>query len=353
MIRFTLCVCQFGLFALPAQAAFTSLYVFGDGVCTTTTGPGGSSYYGRSYSNGRIWIEVLAQRQGLAYESNKNWSYFGHSSSDLVVNVGNFAAPPDAGTALFVIWVDDADFVYNVQNYGTNSTTWRNALNRSLTNHFKALTNLYAKGARTVVMPNAVDLTKAPNYVGTAAGVKSFIRQRVIEFNSGFAATVNQAMASLPGLEIYVPDVFSLLDDVVANPADYGLTNALYRGQSIAALDDPALNNKALNGPGTNYIFWDYLDPTAKFHAVLADEVQQLITPVQFRALTALGGSTRLELANIPVGRNGFVESSSDFVIWTTAASIVSTNVTQSGVVPDTEPLQFYRLRFPFAWTWP
>ena len=32
-------------------------------------------------------------------------------------------------------------------------------MNLSLTNHFVAITNLYAKGARTLIMPNAVDFT--------------------------------------------------------------------------------------------------------------------------------------------------------------------------------------------------
>ena len=335
------------------HADFTSLYVFGDGVCTTTNGPGGTSYYGKTYSNGRVWVEVLAQRQGLTYETNKNKSYFGHDSFALVANVNSFAAPPDANTALFVVWVNDADFVYNVQNYGTNITTWTNALNQSLTNHFKAITNLYAKGTRTMVMPTAVDITKVPNYVNLAPARKSFIRQRTLDYNNGFVLTLNQAMASYPGLKIYIPDLFTLLDNVVANAADYGLTTALYQGQSVAALDDPALSNKSLNGPGANYIFWDYLDPTAKLHARIADEVQQLIAPVQITAITSLGDSNRLDLANIPIGRNGSVEGSTNFAIWTTAATLISTNAMQTNFVPNAGPLQFYRLQFPFTWSWP
>ena len=167
----------FGPVVFAAQAAFTSLYVFGDGVCTTTNGPGGSYYYGKRYCNGQVWVEVLAQRQGLTYESNKNWSYYGHYTSQLVTNVNNFAAP-DASNALFVVWCADADFVWNVQNYGTNMTQWTNAINQSLTNHFKAITNLYhAKGARTLIMPNAVDLTKVPFYLNYT-NQQNFIRQR-------------------------------------------------------------------------------------------------------------------------------------------------------------------------------
>jgi hypothetical protein len=58
-------------------------------------------------------------------------------------------------------------------------------------------------------------------------------------------------------------------------------------------------------------------------------------------------------MASIPIGEDGFVEASSNLVSWATAANIDSTNLTQSILVPAAGPLQFYRLRFPFSWTWP
>ena len=339
------------------QAAFTSLYVFGDGVCTTTNSPGGTYYYGNRYSNGRVWIEVLAQRQRLIYESNKNWSFFGHYSPTLVTNLNNFVAPGDAGSALFVVWVNNADFVFDVTQYApyasNNLATWTNAINQSLSNHLTAIQILYAKGARTLIMPNAADLTKVPFYVGLSASNKSFIRQRIVDFNIEFAARLNQARASLPNLTIYSPDIFALIDNLIAAPGDYGLTNALFNGQSIDALSDPTLADKSLNGPGANYIFWDYLDPTARTHVVLADASQQLLSPARINSITPGAGSNRLELANVPIGRNGFVDGCTNLLTWTSAQSFISTNATQTILVPVLGPLGFYRLRFPFSWTWP
>jgi phospholipase/lecithinase/hemolysin len=341
----------------PAKAAFTSLYVFGDGVSTTTNGPGGSAYYGKRYSNGRVWVEVLAQWQGLSYVSNRNWSYFGHYSPNLVTNINNFPAPPDANTALFVVWVNNADFVYSMSNYApyttNNIAAWTNGINRSLTNHLKAIQTLYAKGARTLIMPNAVDITKVPYYVGLNPPSKSFVRQRVIDFNSAFAAMLAQARSSLPGITIHSPDIFALLDDMLTRPADYGLTNALYNGLSVDALSDPALTDKSLNGPGASYVFWDYLDPTAKVNMVIADEVQQLSSPVRIDTLTSLNGSTRLHAANIPIGRSGFVDGSTNLGNWVAETGFDSTNSMQTIPVPASAPLHFYRLRFPFSWSWP
>jgi len=375
-----------GSAVVSAQTAFTSLYIFGDGVSTTTNNSsGGQFYYGLRYSNGRVWVELLAQQLGLtnnywystngsphvsytnlsasstnwSYSSN-NWSYFGDYSSNLVQNVNNFTAPTNANTALFVIWVINADFVYNISHYSpytsNNIAAWTNAINHSLTNHWKAITNLYfAKGARTLIMPNAVDITETPTYSVMATNYKSFIRQRVIDFNTAFPTLLNQARASLPGITIYEPDFFTLLDNVLTNATAYGLTNALLNGLSIDALDDPSLSDVSLNGPGANYIWWDKEDPTAKFNAVMADVVQQLISPVQISNFTALKGSNQLVMANVPIGQNGLVLSCTNLAMpnWQTNATFVSSNTTQTIFLTPSDPQCFYRLEFPYTWSWP
>jgi phospholipase/lecithinase/hemolysin len=354
LVRWIACLLLSGLAAHPAQAAFSSLYAFGDGVCTTTDNVSGpaSLYYGNRYCNGRIWIEVLAQRQGLAYDPAKNWSYFGHYSSNLVEHVSQFSPPADANTSLFVVWVNDADFVDDMSKIypSLDAAVWSNAMTSSLANHLQVLTNLYAKGARTLVMPNAADITKTPQYSGLPAADKSFIRQRVIDFNAGFAAMLDQARASLPGAQIYVPDIFALLDQLAAHPADYGLVNP-----GIDAVEDPNLTDYSLNGPGADYLFWDAFDPTAKAHAVIAGVMQQMISPASISALTLLNGSNQLAVANLPIGLNGSVDGTSNLAsgTWTPVTDFDSTNATQTISVQATGPWQFYRLRFPFAWSWP
>ena len=166
----------------------------------------------------------------------------------------------------------------------------------------------------------------------------------------------------VPALQ-FRPRTFSaLLDNVLTNAAYYGLTNALSsRGFSIDAYDDPSIPNLTLNGPGTNYIFWDSIDPTAKFHAVLADITQQLISPVQISQITSLNGSNQLDVANVPIGQNGLVLGCTNLLTpsWTTnmlsngTNTFVSTNTTQTVFVPASGPQWFYRLKFPYTWSWP
>ncbi len=362
----------FGLVVSQAKAAFTSLYIFGDTVSTTTTGPGGSSlYYGNRYCNGRVWVEVLAQRQGIPYDASKNNSYYDHDSALLVTEINSFAPTNSITNALFIIWVNDADFSDILSQTTTPKiippyTTaqlplWTNEFDLLLTNHFQVITNLYAKGVRTLIMPNAVDLTEVPGYVYylTNSSDKLFFQQQVMVFDAAFTNTLNSAKAVCPGLKIYVPDFFTLLNNVVSNSAYYGVTNALdNNGKSVDAItanSEGLLPNINTNGPGTNFIFWDYLDPTAKVHEIMADTAQQIISPVQISQITSRNGTNQLTLANVPVGLNGIVQGTTNLAPanWTSVTNFSSTNSAQSVLVLVSGPSQFYRLSFPFAWTWP
>lgn len=359
LYHFTVCFCLLVIMGVnQARAAFTSFYVFGDSVSSTTNGPGGQFYYstnGLRWSNGRVWVEVLAQRQGLSCDPEKNWSYYDHNSAELLPHILSIPTPTNAASALVVVWVNNADFVnyMGVIYPSLNSTTWANAINLSLINHYKVITNLYAKGIRTLVMPNAVDISKIPQFVFIAPANKVFIRQRVMDFNTGFALLVNSLTATVPDLKIIVPDVFALLDDVLIHTADYGMTNALYLGQSIDALEDPLLADLSLNGPGANYVFWDYQAPTAKFHMHIADKAQQLLSPPHISNILSVNTSNQLDMASLPIGRNGFVEVSTNFINWSTSATVTTTNLNQSVLVNAPGDRGFYRLRFPFLWSWP
>jgi hypothetical protein len=134
------------------------------------------------------------------------------------------------------------------------------------------------------------------------------------------------------------------------------VTNALSpKGHSIDVIDDDSLNNKYTNGPGTNYIFWDPQDPTAKVHAWMGNLAQQLISPVLISNFTVLNGSNQLDMANVPIGQNGLVLGCTNLSTpnWTTNAAFVSSNATQTVFVTPSGPQLFYRLSFPYSWTWP
>ena len=343
-----------------AAGEFTSLYAFGDGVCTTTgnkaSGSLASLYYGNRYCNGSVWIEVLARWQGLAYNAANNISYFGQDSGELITNITAFTPPSDVGTSLFVVWCNNADLVEfsqtNAPPYDSSDmNAWTTFINQAVTRHTQAVTQLYNKGARTLVMPNSVNITAAPYYNGMNANDASFLRQRAIQYNAAFSSAMSTLAASKQGLRIYQPDTFTFFAQVLATPSDYGLVNP-----GIDAITN--LGNPSLTGPGASYIFWDYIHPTAKFQIHLANLVQSQIQPVKVSGITSNGISTQLQLSNVPLGLAGVVEGSASLTSWQKDADLsyptgTGNSTTKVVTVPTSGPKRFYRVAFPVVWTWP
>ena len=146
----------------------------------------------------------------------------------------------------------------------------------------------------------------------------------------------------------------------MAHPDNYGVTNVLKNGLSIDAVT--YYNNLSLpisTGPGTNFVFWDPTDPTAKVHSIMASTAQQMISPAQIGKLTAFAGSNRLDLINVPVYTNvplnGLVLSRTNLALgnWTTNLAFSTTNQSQSVWATNAGPQVFYRLKFPYVWAWP
>lgn len=354
----------FTLAPLKVEAGFSSIYAFGDGICTTNTNntPLTQLYYGKRYCNGRVWIEVLAEWQGIPYEVSKNKSFFGHDSIALINSVNTFVAPPDAATSLFIVWVNNADFVEFINTNGneppyTASTPlgpWTSFINAAITRHTDAVTTLYSKGARVIVMPKAVNIGSTPFYnLNTAT--TAFLRDRVIQFNTAFDTAMVALETSNTGLVIYRPNMFTFFEEVLANPSAFGLINP--EGTDGAVFDFP--NPSLMTGTATNYIFWDDLHPTAKFQMQLADLVQKMISPVKVTNITRPGSDTQIIVANVPMGRAGEVQGSATLAPpWQTDSPILvpfsaGGSTTGSVTFPSVGTKRFYRVGFPLVWTWP
>jgi phospholipase/lecithinase/hemolysin len=146
--------------------------------------------------------------------------------------------------------------------------------------------------------------------------------------------------------------MFGLFDNVLTNAPAYGLTNVLSGGQSIDAIDD---GYTSLTGPGANFVFWDYDNPTARLHEVIADSVQQLISPVQISWVAPFVGSNRLDVINFPAGLNGFVDGTTNISPpnWQSLQNFTNASTTFSIFLPMSGPQYHYRLRLPYAWYWP
>src|ERR1019366_255219 len=139
--------------------------------------------------------------------------------------------------------------------------------------------------------------------------------------------TIQQGRDRHPDLTIYAPDLYAQFAFLFTHPALYGLTKT-----GVDALNDPSLTDKSFTGPGADYVFWDGLHPTTKVHGFIADFVQALISPVRITRLSRTGGSDQFDLENLPIGRIGILQSTTnllDPVAWTDSSSIIVTGATQ------------------------
>lgn len=347
------------LASMQAMAGFSSIHVFGDGVSNTNNAPtagAAANYHGNRFCNGRVFVEVLSRWQGVTFDTTKNISNFGNDSGVLVANVNNLAAPVDAA-ALYVVWANNADFVDYTGEisspYGSMSP-WTTRINQSLSNHVTAITNLYNKGARKIVMPNAVDIMRTPYYNVFNSADRLFARQRIIEYNQQFKTTMAGVMVGKPGLEIILPDTFTFFEQVLANPAAYGMVNPNDLNAGGIDSGDPSLN-----GAGAQYVFWDDFHPTAKFQMHFAAFIQQIISPVKVNSISLSGGNVQVQLVNVPLDRTGSILGSANLQPpWAVDQAINEPFVsggstTKTYTFAASGPKRFYRAAFPVVWTWP
>ncbi len=342
-----------------ATAGFTSIYAFGDGLCTTTGTPSPSIYYYENrYCNGKVWIETISQWQGVSYNPAKNISNFGNSSAVLKSNVTAFAQPADAATSLFIVWSANADFV-NFASDGTpwasgSLATWNNKITQSINDHTTAINTLYNKGARLIVMPNAANVSAIPFHNSKSLTEKNFFRDRVISFNTQFTTAMITLAASKSDLKIIIPDVFTFFEQVQASPALYGMLNPVPNNAAVIYLAD-----KSFTGPGANYMFWDSWHPTAKFQMHLAAFIQQIISPIKVNSVSLSGDNVQIQLANIPLERAGSILGSANLQPpWVVDHAInepfvAGGSTTKTYTFATSGPKRFYRAAFPVVWVWP
>jgi phospholipase/lecithinase/hemolysin len=345
------------------SASFTSMYVFGDGVSATNEPvPDDPLYYGKRNCNGRVWVEVLWQWQGQAFDNAKNYSGYGNISDYVLAYMPGFS-PSDPATSLFVVWCANADFVEFLN--GTSSN-WGGFINAAVERHRQIVVHLYNKGARAVVLPSAVDIMAVPYYNFTSID-KTFVRQQVQAFNAQLKSTLEalpgQLAAQYPAnsrLVLHFPDTFTFFDQVLANPGAYGLYNPYpYNAVLYDLVDELGYDPPLWSEPASSRVFWDGFHPTAKFQMHLADFFKKTVFPPKVKSLTVSAGMVQMQLADVPLGRAGFVQGSATLQPpWQQDAAVyvpftVGGDTTQTITFPASGPQRFYRAGFPVVWTWP
>src|SRR5512143_1503405 len=296
MKRSLVSLVSFLAFLLTAASAwavpYSWLYAFGDSLSDAGNSPsavlsiykllGGQCdgyhpcppYYDGRYSNGPVTVEYLANSilPGGATPAN----FFDFAVAGSTTGIGNFG---DGGTASTSGTYGLPGMSQQVASYLTASsgTADPNALyfmwggaNDFLTagdpilaaqNIATHVVELATAGATHILVPNLPDLGLTP-FVQSVG-----LQTQAHAFSTVFDATLAFQLGNLsqlfPAADIIQFNTYSFFNDVVLNPASYGLANS-----QDACLT--SLVPVALCANPASYVFWDDFHPTTAADAIIA-----------------------------------------------------------------------------------
>lgn len=203
-----------------------------------------------------------------------------------------------------------------------------------------AVATLYTNGAREVIVGNLSNLGSIPLFSSYSTTWRSYVNSKVAIFNSELVSAMTNAMQQNPGLRIYLLDDNTALNNIMSAPATFGFTVA-----TNGALEDSNLADKSFTGPGANYVFWDYVHPTTKLHALTAAGAFASVA-VQMN-LARSGSHFSLAAGNLYPGLPYTIQSSANFLTWTNYEpfTATTTNFTVSVTNTSSRPV-FYRMSY-------
>ncbi|TCV85377.1 SGNH/GDSL hydrolase family protein [Sulfurirhabdus autotrophica] len=269
--------------------AFSNLYVFGDSLSDTgnvslLTGGAvpNAPYYAGRLSNGPNYVDDLGAKLGFstlpslmggtnyANGGARTDSHFLGPTYGILGQVNSYVSSLSADpNALYIVFggandIQDA-IAASINNFGAAQSLVTAAVNNIDT----ALRNLANDGAKQFLVPNTPDLAMVPRVSMLGITSLSFVANLfATQFNTLLDSKLNTLQIDL-GVNITRFDTFSVLNDVVANPGNFGITN----------VTDPCYTGDDQNftGGGTvcsnpdQYAFWDTIHPTAQLHQILAN----------------------------------------------------------------------------------
>ena len=280
------------------------MYVFGDSLTDTgnvslaTFGllPVSPPYADRSFSNGPVWAQDLAQSLGLpplqpSLAGGTDFAYGGAETgqtpthtlnpTDLPSQFAQFQTQvpsPQAG-ALYAVWIGSNDVLDIANNSSLTPEQQQADVAAAVNNEVSVIGGLAARGAQNLLVLNVPDLGKTPDEIAHGPAAAQQASSLASLYNSDLAAALQPLEAS-GALKIDLVDIFSVLNQVNANPGAFGFTDVtdpVWTG-NLTNSDSGTL--RATGAAQNQFLFFDSLHPTAQAHALLASGIAQSLTGV-------------------------------------------------------------------------
>lgn len=287
-------------FMLPLKASaanFSKFYVFGDSlsdtgnvfaatgglVAPTTAIPQEPPYFQGRFSNQQVWVDYLGDQLGLTPSpyitlnptipnQGINFAVGGASSGQgnavvpnaplpgVLEQVGLLTQPtlqanqkldPDA---LYAIWGGANDYVFG---QATNTT-------QTVQNLSDAVGLLASSGAKNILVFNLPDLGKIP-LASATPGLSSNLTALTNEHNKELADELGK-YSNNSDLNLISVDVFSLFNQVEANPGKFG-----FQDVTTPCVVGNLQTTISVCSQPNDYLFFDSVHPTTNAHKLIAD----------------------------------------------------------------------------------
>jgi len=271
--------------------AFDEIIVFGASMSDTGNAfylsgyaAAAEPYFGGRFSDGPVWVEWLANELGLGTPTETqpvpapgfdpsfagtNFAVGGAGSGDGTQSNG----APNLGLQIAVFFQTggtlDGDELIVVQGGGADASAALAA--KQVADH---IADLASAGGKYFLVPNQPRRSQQPR-----TGSQDVEKEDA--FTETFDLKLQKELDALEetlDITIYRFDLLALHDDMIANKADYGLTN----------ITDPACPGCADGFPVANaedtivdhpeeYMFWDFVHFTAPVHKIIGQAAAGLI----------------------------------------------------------------------------
>lgn len=248
---------------------------------------GTNSYYTGRFTNGRTWAEYVADDFTAAGKATGNLAYGG--SEALEPDVFWDLTPgldyqrkkllnenrSDFGTNPLVSIVMGANDLLQAMGDSDILDVAVRAANK-ITSTARTLAN---NGVSDFLIANLPDFSTIPRYNLFQTSLKSTAKAATDAFNAQLYSNILGMRAD--GLNVATLDLHGILADLQADPASYGLTDAvrpcLYPSRAEASANGDA--QSCSDSELLSRLFFDDVHPSARIHEAFGDAVREALAP--------------------------------------------------------------------------
>jgi phospholipase/lecithinase/hemolysin len=302
---------------------YSAIYSFGDSlsdagnlsILTSTAGatePVSPPYHqeqygpisGNVFSNGPTWVQDLSITLGLGtlaptLAGGTDFAFGGAETGatpqnaddpkiqalSLPAQIATFqaAVSSPSASALYTLSIGSNDLIDILSDPSLTAQQQTTDVNDAVANEITFVKQLVADGAKNLLVLNVPDLGKTPDVTsglanGSGTPSAAFDAQ-ASQLSSAYDSALTTQLGTIGSAAIHVVDAYQLVDNAVADPAAYGLTNTtspVWSGSYTSA----SSGTLAATDPATQdqYLFWDHLHPTEAGHQALAEAAEQQLS---------------------------------------------------------------------------